>query len=91
MTFAIRLASSQLSCFPQLLLSPYSSGSTARQQEEATEKQAQSRAVHPFDSVGHSEKGLAGDWTGPEATEVLKLSAEPPKIRGYSSQFDRGY
>lgn len=38
--------------------------------------------------MGRSEKGLAADWTRPEGTEVLKLRAEPPKIRGYSSQFD---
>lgn len=38
--------------------------------------------------VGHSEKGLAGDWTGAEGRKVLKLNGEPPKIRGYSSQPD---
>lgn len=40
--------------------------------------------------LGHSEKGQARDWTGAEGSEVLKLNAEPPKIRGYSSQLETG-
>lgn len=40
------------------------------------------------DLVGHFEKSLAGDRTGIEGTEVLKLDVETPKIRGYSSQLD---
>ncbi|KAG7238698.1 hypothetical protein INR49_030408 [Caranx melampygus] len=38
----------------------------------------------------HSEKGLDGDRPRAEGSEVLKLSAEPPKIRGSSSQLDSG-
>lgn len=33
------------------------------------------------DLAARSKKGPAGDWTGSEGTEVLKLNTEPPKIR----------
>lgn len=58
-----------------------------RKPEEANKKAIRERVGV---LVGHSEKGLAGDWQGAEGRKVLKLSGEPPKIRGYSSQPDTG-
>lgn len=78
------MSGSLLSNSPVSLSCCYHLISHVVQQEENIEEQPQSG------TAGRSEKGLAGDWTGPEGTEVLKLSAEPPKIRGYSSQFDTG-
>ena len=39
-------------------------------------------------SAGRSGKGPVGDRPGAEGAGAMKLSAEPPKIRGDSSQLD---
>lgn len=44
--------------------------------------------VRLCDMVGRSQKSLGGDWSGAEGTKVMKLKAEPPKIRGCSSPQD---